>query len=160
MHSSKRTFLAFCLSTAIGSMNTASFAGITLVVDNKAYEASEIDLPDCSTEVEFGAMKFTLNAAYGIGVNTAHSACVATCMQTGHGDCDSFCKNDIEQQTAIKKKALSVLFSTVRRYPPHSKSEFCAQGRMACEDKCNAVGVSSEKTCAIECNQYETYFKK
>lgn len=136
-------------------------ASVTLVVDGKLYDVKEAELSDCSTSPELAAMKLLLNAAYGTGTYFAESACKINCnQQAAHGDCDTFCATDPTQVATIKKAGLAALFSTVRNYPPAHKNESCAQGRAVCEEKCAISGIFDEKRCTIECNQYETYFKK
>lgn len=144
----------------LGFFPISAFGGVTLVVDGTLLEVKAAELPDCSSVPEGRAMKYTLTNAYGTAISFAQASCQASCAQAGNENCEAFCASDPDQVTIIKKKALSFLFSTVRRYPPASKSEYCAQGRAFCEEQCIGVGALPDKTCVIECNQYELYFKR
>lgn len=139
------------------SYSTAFSANVTLVIDGKPFQVQEAELPDCSSEPELVAMKLAVHVAYSGGVTFAEAACLAQCTQA---DCESFCKTNPEQVLANHKTGLAAVFSTIRRYPPYFKNDFCAQGRQLCEDKCNTVAALDEKRCSSECNQYERYYRK
>lgn len=130
-----------------------------LVLNGKAYDLKEQEQYDCASEPEFAAMKFQLNASYTAGVLVGELQCIKQCVQNSGQNCESFCKSDPEQIVKNLKVGLKTMFATVRKYPPYNKSNFCAAGRQYCEDKCLSVENDS-KLCSIECNQYESFYKK
>lgn len=136
---SKRAILILSLF-----LSTSSFADI-LVVGGKPYEIKAATLKVCGEtgSPEQAAAIFNISIAQSGGEKIYATAC-----QVNGKDCSP---------QAVKKFGIDQVFQAIRSYPSIYSESNCKELRADCENRCIATKVYSEKTCIIECNQYEIW---
>jgi hypothetical protein len=120
--------------------------GETIVIGGKPYEIKPTELKTCGSQgsPEYAATTFLIEFAQSNGEKIYETACKAGIQEK----CTKF---------DVKKFGIEQVFQFIRQYPSGTSNAGCKALRSECEDRCSKTALFDEKTCLIECNQYETW---
>ncbi|MBK9321590.1 MAG: hypothetical protein IPM97_01300 [Bdellovibrionaceae bacterium] len=138
--------IIFVLATLIVVALPSQASDNMIILNGKPFTFQPVDVPTCGelNSPQQAAAMFALTFAQSNGENTWASACKAG-IQT---KCT---------QEDIKRFGLQMVFDLMRKYESGLSNPACKQIRKECEDRCMASKFFDERSCMIECNQYETW---
>jgi len=142
----RQLFSFVILAIACFATSPSKAAGDVIILNGKPFSFQPMDIPTCGelNSPQQTAAMFALNFAQSNGENTWAAACKAG-IQTK-------CTSD-----DIKRFGIQMIFDLMRKYESGLSNAACKQVRKECEDRCVASKFFDERSCMIECNQYETW---